>query len=204
VRKPKKYKVNQQWYTLQEVAAKLNIKESTASKRLSDTDQPWTWGNLRRERYKPAPAKYRIDNKIYSIQEVAKELKLTIDAARGRIYQRLESYGVLTWHNLRANKRGSGMVLAKLVGDKPASSIIRHHLNKQIKSIAQLGRLIGVTNPEYMRRITAGERTLTPEMAERIAEALMLDDDETNDFYLAGARQAGWKIRKGNSNAGQD
>lgn len=192
----KKFRVNGKWVTRDDIAAKLKVKVNTVTKRLADTPQPWTWANLSRERYKPARAKYRIDNKLYDIQQVAKELKISVHAARGRIYERLETHGKLSWAHLRRNMRGSKK-LGRLLKYAPASQMIRDQLREQGKTITCLGRALGVTNFEYVRRLTAGERNITPEMAERIAEALMLDSEETNKFLLAGARQAGWKI-KGN------
>ena len=190
----KKFRVNGKWVTRDEIAAKLKVKVNTVTKRLADTEQPWTWANLSRERYKPARAKYRIDNKIYDIQQIAKELDISIHAARGRIYERLETHGKLSWAHLRRNMRGSKK-LGRLLKYAPASQMIRDQLREQSKTITCLGRALGVTNFEYVRRLTAGERNITPEMAERIAEALMLDSEETNKFLLAGARQAGWKIK---------
>ncbi len=191
----KKFRVNGNWVTREEIGVKLKIKVTTVTKRLADTPEPWTWGNLTRERYKPAPAKYRIDGKTYTIQEVATELKISIHAARGRIYERLESHGKLKWAHLRRNMRGSRK-LGKLLKYAPASQMIRDFLFKEGKTIACLGRAINVTNFEYVRRLTAGERVITPDMADRITDALMLDSDETNNFLFACAQQAGWKIKR--------
>lgn len=191
----KKVRVDGLWYTKQEVATKMGLKLSTTSRRLSDTPEPWTWDTLTRQRYKPSPAKYRIDEKTYTITEVATELGISIHAARGRIYERLESHGKLSWVHLRRNMRGSRR-LAKLLGNKPAGRMIRNYLNAQNKTITFLGRAIGIKSSESIRKIVSGEVNLTPQMTERIADALMLDADETNDLLIAGAQQAGWNFKR--------
>lgn len=187
------YFIEDRNYTKDEVGAALGINRQSAAKRMRTTPQPWTWAKLKREKYRPPEAKYRIDGKTYTIKEVAAELELTPHAARGRIYERLETHGKLSWDSLRRNMRGA-TILRNLLVDKPAAAFVRAALNKQYKTIAWLALKLDNTNKEFIRRVTAGERTLTPEMARRMAEVLMLDADEEKQLQRLGAKQAGWDV----------
>lgn len=188
-----RYLIEGKYYTKGEIGAQLGLKNETVAKRMRATPQPWTWENIKRERIKQPYALYRIEGKSYNIKQVAERLELSENAARARIYERLESRGVLTWDHLRRNMRGA-TPLRRLLIDKPAAGMIRKALNDQCKTITWLADALGVTNKEYIRRVTAGERVLTPHMAKRVAEALMLDADEEKQLQIAGARQAGWDV----------
>lgn len=187
-----RYFIDGHFYTKTEVATQLKLKPATVAKRMKSTPQPWTWNNIRRAK-KQAGAIYRIEGKLYTVREVAARLEISLHAARGRIYERLESHGRLTWDHLKRNMRGS-TPLRRLLIDKPGAAMIRKALNDQAKTISWLAGAIGVENKEYIRRVIAGERVLTPEMAKRVAEVLMLDADEERQLHIAGAKQAGWDV----------
>jgi len=191
----KRYRVDGAEYTRYEIGERLKIKPGTVTKRLRMTSQPWTWATLKREKYRPQRMLYRIDGKGYTIEQVAEELGLTVHAARGRIYERLEMDGKLTWVSLRLNQRGRAG-LRRLITKHPAAQMIRDKLNEQHKTVTLLARLLGFKQNTHMRKVCIGESPLTPEMASRVADALMFTDEEEARLHRLGAIQAGWKIPK--------
>lgn len=191
----KRYRVDGAEVTRYQIAERLGIKPSTVTKRLRQTPQPWTWATLKREKYRPERMLYHIDGKGYTIEQVAKELDITVHAARGRIYERLEVSAKLSWVSLRLAQRGR-TALRRLLTNHPAAQMIRDKLNEQQKTVTMLSRLLGFKHNTYMQRVCIGEAPLTPEMASRVADALMFTDAEESRLHHLGAIQAGWKIRK--------
>lgn len=138
-------------------------------------------------------AKYKIDDREYTIDEVSAELGLSVDATRGRIYTRIRAGVVLSWTTLRKPRQGKQR-LRKLLVKRPAAQYLRDILNARYLAVAKVAKDLGHKSSLYLQSVLRGEIDVSPQMADRLSDVLMLSDEEERKLHRLGAIQSGWKV----------
>lgn len=98
------------------------------------------------------------------------------------------------WHKGMPSPNPLGRKLAPKSPQRTARNIIREHLRYERGTITHtLTRIWGVTY-SGAEKLMRSEHPLVAARLQQFAEAMKLDEFDTNELYLAGARDAGYRI----------